>query len=70
MAAMHTGTIVLQGHLARRSGVDPLDREHATRIGMAMFAIYASMGEFTASPTGERIRESTAKYLDNLGERE
>lgn len=75
MAAMHSGTIVLYGHLTRHLGVDPLDREHATRIGMAMFDLYASMGEFTTSPAGERIRESTtehaAKYRrdrDNHGE--
>lgn len=68
MAAMHSGTIVLHGHLTRRLGVDPLDREHATRIGMAMLDVYASMGEFAASPTGEQIQESSAQYHDNRGE--
>jgi TetR/AcrR family transcriptional regulator, regulator of cefoperazone and chloramphenicol sensitivity len=68
MAAMHSGTVVLHGHLTRRFGVDPLDREHATRIGMAMLDVYAAMGEFATSPTAERIRESSAKYRDNLGE--
>lgn len=71
MAAMHSGTIVLHDLLARHLDADPLDRENATRIAMAMFDVYRSMGEFAASPTGERIRESTAKYQDspqdNLG---
>lgn len=68
MAAMHSGTVVLHDQLARHFGDDPLDREHATRIGMAMFDLYASIGEFTTSPTGERIKESTAKYRDSMGE--
>ncbi|MGC7101249.1 TetR/AcrR family transcriptional regulator [Amycolatopsis lurida] len=67
MAAMHSGTIVLHDHLATRFGGDPLDREHATRIGMAMFDVYASIGEFVTSPAGERIRESTAEYRDSQG---
>ncbi len=77
MAAMHSGTIVLHGHLARRFGVDPLDREHASRIGLAMLDLYASMGEFTTSPAGERIRESATEHaarhhgdLDDPGGRE
>lgn len=70
MAAMHSGTVVLHGHLTRRFGADPLDREHATRIGMAMLDLYTSMGEFATSSAGERIRESSAKYRDNQGERQ
>jgi AcrR family transcriptional regulator len=67
MAAMHSGTVVLHHLLARRLGVDPLEREHVTRIGMAIFDVYRSMGEYIASPAGEGIRESTEKYRDNPG---
>ncbi|MFI1462675.1 TetR/AcrR family transcriptional regulator [Nocardia carnea] len=67
MAAMHSGTVVLHDHLARRFGIDPLDSAHATRIGTAMLDLYAAMGEFAISPTAQRIRESTATYHDNLG---
>ncbi|SFB49772.1 transcriptional regulator, TetR family [Amycolatopsis marina] len=67
MAAMHSGTVLLHEQLARHFGDDPLDREHATRIGMAMFDVYASIGEFTTSPAGQRIKESTAKYRDHMG---
>jgi AcrR family transcriptional regulator len=70
MAAMHSGTIVLHGHLARRLGVDPLDREHAARIGTAMLDLYASLGEFATSPTGERIRASAAGHPTDPGGRQ
>ena len=65
MGAMHAGTIVLHEHLARRMGVDPLDREHSTRIGLAMFEIYAAMGEFVASDAGGQIREAVARYAES-----
>lgn len=65
MAAMHSGTVVLHDHLARRFGADPLDSAHATRIGTAMLDLYAAMGEFATSPTAERIRDSTATYHDH-----
>lgn len=65
MAAMHSGTIVLHGYLARRFGDDPLDREHATRIGLAMLDVYASVGEFAVSPTGDQIRETATRLRDH-----
>ncbi len=63
MAAMHSGTIVLHEHLARHFGADPLDPEHASRIGSAMLDLYAAMGEFAASTTAARIRESAAAHV-------
>ncbi|MFD0559873.1 TetR family transcriptional regulator [Stackebrandtia endophytica] len=62
MAAMHSGTIVLHGHIERHFGSDPLDRAHATRTGNAMLALYSAMGEFAASSTAEQIRKSAAEY--------
>jgi AcrR family transcriptional regulator len=64
MGAMHGGTIVLHRHLARRMGLDPLDREHGTKVGLAMFEIYAAMGEYAASDAGARIREAVARYAE------
>ncbi|THV42043.1 TetR family transcriptional regulator [Glycomyces buryatensis] len=68
MAAMHSGTVVLHGHLARRFEFDPLDRANTTRIGKAMLDLYAAMGEFATSSTAERIRESANAYDDPNGE--
>src|SRR5690625_590578 len=65
MAAMHSGTVVLHSHLARRLGVDPLEPEHAPRIGLAILDLYAAMGEFATSPTAEHIRKSSAQDRDN-----
>jgi AcrR family transcriptional regulator len=61
MAAMHSGTIVMHLHLARWLGVDPLDREHSTRIGMSIFDIYTAMGEYVTSETGEQIKAAVAE---------
>jgi hypothetical protein len=36
-------------------------------IGTAMLDLYAAMGEFAASPTAERIRESATEYDDPSG---
>jgi TetR/AcrR family transcriptional regulator, regulator of cefoperazone and chloramphenicol sensitivity len=62
MAAMHSGTIVLHGHLARQTGFDPLEPAHASRTGLAMLDLYAAMGEFAGSATAERIAESATAY--------
>lgn len=62
MATMHGGTIVLHGHLARRTGTNPLDGTDPTLIGRAMFDVYTAMGEFAASPTGSQIKEALDRY--------
>ncbi|GAA3757333.1 AcrR family transcriptional regulator [Spinactinospora alkalitolerans] len=61
MAAMHMSTIALHAHLSRRMGADVLDGRNAPRIAMAMFDVYASMAEFTASDTGAGIRDAVAE---------
>ncbi|MQA84757.1 MAG: TetR family transcriptional regulator [Streptosporangiales bacterium] len=70
MAAMHGGTIVLHDHLARRMGVDPLEREHSTRLAMAMFEIYTSMGEFARSEVGTQIHDAVTKYGEGTASHE
>ncbi|MGH8879965.1 MAG: TetR/AcrR family transcriptional regulator [Stackebrandtia sp.] len=65
MSAMHSGTVVLHDHLARRCESDPFDPLQSTRIGNAMLGLYAAMGEFATSATAERIRESAASYDDS-----
>lgn len=63
MCAMHTGVIMLHDHLARQMGSDLVGAE-ATRIGLAMFDVYAAMGEFTASDTGRQIADAVTQYRD------
>lgn len=58
MTAMHLSTIVLHDHLSRRMGGDVLAPENSPRIGVALFDIYAAMGEFAASSVGEGIRSA------------
>lgn len=58
MTAMHMATVVLHSHLSRRMGGDVLAPENSPRIGMALFDIYAAMGEFAASGVGEGIRSA------------
>ncbi|GAB3758958.1 TetR/AcrR family transcriptional regulator [Microlunatus parietis] len=57
MAAMHSGTIVLHRHLARRLGVDPLGRADSS-VPLAILDLYAAMGEFVGSEVGQQIRTS------------
>ena len=64
MCAMHTGVIMLHDHLARQMGTDLVGAE-ATRIGLAMFDVYAAMGEFTASDTGRQIADAVTQYRDD-----
>ncbi|WP_370333147.1 TetR/AcrR family transcriptional regulator [Mycolicibacterium hippocampi] len=63
MCAMHTGVIMLHDHLARQMGSDLVGAE-ATRIGLAMFEVYAAMGEFTASDTGRRIADAVTQHRE------
>ncbi|ASU78687.1 TetR/AcrR family transcriptional regulator [Actinopolyspora erythraea] len=58
MTAMHMATVVLHEHLSRRMGEDVLTPKNSPRIGMALFDIYAVMGEFVASSVGEGIRSA------------
>jgi TetR/AcrR family transcriptional regulator, regulator of cefoperazone and chloramphenicol sensitivity len=63
MCAMHTGVIVLQGHLSRQMGTD-LDAD-STRIGLAMVDLYAAMGEFVTSDTGRLMTDAVTQYRDD-----
>jgi TetR/AcrR family transcriptional regulator, regulator of cefoperazone and chloramphenicol sensitivity len=66
MCAMHTGVIVLHDHLVRQMGTD-LDSTDAARIALAMTEVYAAMGDFTASTTGEQLRQAVIRYRDQPG---
>ena len=55
MTAMHLGTVVLAGHVARRTGVDPLTPAHGPRVGAAMFEVYAAVGSFMSSDMGQGV---------------
>lgn len=59
MAAMHSGTIVMHSHLGRWLGVDPLAREHSSRIALSMLDVYLSVGEYAQSEVGQQIRAAT-----------
>lgn len=63
MCAMHTGVIVLRGHLSRQMGTD-LDTD-TSRIGLAMLDLYAAMGEFATSDTGRLIADAVNQYRDD-----
>jgi AcrR family transcriptional regulator len=65
MGAMHGGTIALHAHLTRRMGIDPLDHKDGPRVGLAMFEIYAAMGEYARSDAGGQVREAVAKYAES-----
>lgn len=59
MAAMHSGTIVMHTHLARWLGTDPLARDDSS-VALSILDLYAAMGEFVGSETGEQIRTAVA----------
>jgi AcrR family transcriptional regulator len=63
MCAMHTGVIMLQDLLSRQMGAD-LDAD-PTRIGLAMVDLYAAMGEFVNSDTGQQMTDAVTQYRDD-----
>jgi TetR/AcrR family transcriptional regulator, regulator of cefoperazone and chloramphenicol sensitivity len=63
MCAMHTGVIMLHDHLARQMGAD-LDAD-PTRIGLAMTDLYAAIGEFVTSETGQLMTDAVTRYRDD-----
>ena len=69
MAAMHNGVLVLHTHVSRRVGADVLAPDQAGRIGAAIGAIYAAMGEYLASGTGAEIRKVTEEYSQSRTKR-
>ncbi|MGP3921032.1 TetR/AcrR family transcriptional regulator [Nonomuraea sp. 10N515B] len=62
MAAMHLSTIVLHQHLSRRFGIDALHRTNLARLGMAMFDVYAHMGQWIASEPGSQVRQAVTDH--------
>jgi AcrR family transcriptional regulator len=66
MAAMHLGTLVLHGHLARWFGVDPLAPGHANEVSAAMLDVYTAMSDYLSSEAGLAIRRALAEHQDNL----
>lgn len=64
MCAMHTGVIMLHDNLARQMGSD-LQGADSTRLALAMVDLYAAMGEFVTSGTGQLITDAVNQYRND-----
>jgi AcrR family transcriptional regulator len=67
MCAMHTGVLMLHDQLARQMNAD-LDGADATRVGLAMVDVYAAVGEFVTSATGQQMTDTITQYRDTREE--
>jgi TetR/AcrR family transcriptional regulator, regulator of cefoperazone and chloramphenicol sensitivity len=73
LASMSLGTLVLHAHLARWSGVDPLEPGQQHISGAATIEVMLRMAEFMETSTGRSMRSALAEYermVSGSGERE
>lgn len=61
MGAMHAGAIVLHALVAERLGLEPWEDLASPRLSLAMFDLYAAMGEYVTTGVGARMRDTVVE---------
>lgn len=66
LSVLHLGPAALRGQVERRTGASLLDPTSSPRLELLVVDLYATMGRWVASDTGQRAREAVATHLDDL----